>query len=230
LKPDCESTPRLSIIVPVLNEAELLPAFLLHLQGWREIAEIIVVDGGSRDGSIDVARSLCDVALSTAAGRARQMNAGAACSRGEYLMFVHCDTFHSVAPEALAAHLDARPAWGFFPLRLSGEAVAFRVIERAINLRSRLTRVATGDQSLFVSRSLWERSGGYADIPLMEDVEFCKRLRKLASSAVLPVPVVTSSRRWETRGILRTVLLMWYLRLRFWLGADPADLAASYRG
>lgn len=214
----------------MLDEADVLPAFLCHLQRWREVAEIIVVDGGSQDGSAAVAGPLSDAVLQTSAGRARQMNAGAARARGEYLMFLHCDTFHSATPEALTAHLDARPAWGFFPLRLSGEAAAFRVIERAVNLRARLSRVATGDQSLLVSRALWDRSGGFADIPLMEDVEVCKRLRKMAPPLVIPEPVTTSSRRWETQGIVRTVVLMWYLRLRFWLGADPSELAASYRG
>ena len=125
--------------------------------------------------------------------------------------------------------LDESPGWGFFKVRLSGTDWRFRVIERFMNWRARLTRVATGDQALFVSRRLFEAIGGFAEIALMEDVEICKRLRETGPPTVVAIAVTTSSRRWEQRGVLRTVLLMWYLRLRYWLGADPGLLARIYR-
>ena len=223
------SVPALSIIVPVLNEGALLASSLHPLQRWRSVAELIVVDGGSRDDSAAIAAPLCDRVLATAAGRARQMNAGGAVARGEYLLFLHCDTRLGIPPDAMLLRLEEGPAWGFFAVRLSGSSPALRVIERAMTLRSRLTGVATGDQGLFVSREIWDASGGFDDMPLMEDVAFSKRLRRLTPPLFIEAPVTTSSRRWERHGIVRTVLLMWYLRLRYWWGADPARLAAIYR-
>ena len=230
MKPPSTPVPRLSIIVPVLDEATRIQGFLGALQPWRGLAEIIVVDGGSRDASMALASQLCDHCLLAERGRARQMNAGAELASGDTLMFLHADTELLISPADMAAALDGKPAWGYFGARLSGKAVAFRVIERMMSLRSRLTRIATGDQALFVSRRLWEQCGGFADIPLMEDVEMCKRLRRLAEPTLPPRPVRTSSRRWEEKGILRTVLLMWSLRLRYWLGASPEALARAYRG
>ena len=222
--------PRLSIVVPVLNEAAGIETCLEALQDWRGSAEIIVVDGGSEDETAALAAAGSDQLITSGAGRARQMNAGAGASRGEYLVFLHCDTRLGIEPGAMLRVLDRAPAWGFFRVRLSGGAAVFRVIEQAMSLRSQLTMVATGDQCLFVSRSLWEACGGFAEIPLMEDVELCKRLRRSAPPTVVSPPVVTSSRRWEQRGVARTVLLMWQLRLRYWLGADPQQLARLYRG
>jgi rSAM/selenodomain-associated transferase 2 len=224
------SAPQLSIVVPVLDEAPRIEGFLVALQSWRGLAEIIVVDGGSGDGSAAIAEPLCDAVLVADAGRARQMNAGAERARGDYLMFLHSDTTLTVSPPAMAGYLARGPAWGFFTARLSGDALAFRIIERMMNLRSRLTRVATGDQCLFLSRALWDSVGGFADIPLMEDVELSKRLRRKADPLLPAEPVTTSSRRWEERGIGRTMVLMWWLRLRFWLGAEPRRLAQLYRG
>ena len=220
----------LSIIVPVLDEGATLPGFLARLARWSNIAEIIVVDGGSSDRSRELARPLCDRLVASERGRARQMNAGAAAASGEFLLFLHCDTELQIAPEAFSELLQADPGWGFFPVRLDGRALAFRVIERAISLRSRLTRVATGDQAIFVSSRVWMACGGYRDIPLMEDVELSKRLRRISRPMVCRDPVVTSSRRWEKHGIVRTVGLMWYLRLRFWMGEDPAELGKAYHG
>lgn len=223
------SAPTFSLVIPVLNEASRLPAFLSTLAPWRSLAEIIVVDGGSRDDGCDVARGRSDRVLSSPPGRARQMNLGAANARGDYLVFLHCDTILGITPERMAEQVARHPAWGFFRVRLSGEPLVYRVIERAISLRSRLTRVATGDQCIFVARWLWEECGGFAEIPLMEDVELSKRLRKIAAPAFVRTPVTTSSRRWETCGIVSTVLLMWWLRLLFWLGVDPTRLAERYR-
>lgn len=223
------TAPRLSLVVPVLNEAAELVGRLSALQPWREHGEIIVVDGGSDDDSVALALPLADRVLQSPPGRATQLNHGASRATGEYLLFLHCDSTPNILPAAFCESLHERPRWGFFQVRLSGQDWRFRIIESFMNWRSRLTHVATGDQGLFVTRHLFEALGGFADIPLMEDVEFCKRLRRQGNPVVLMPPVTTSSRRWERRGVLRTVLLMWRLRLLYWLGADPAELARVYR-
>jgi len=220
----------LSIVMPVLNEARTLERYLPALQAWREYAELIVVDGGSADASVDIASPLCDICLVADRGRARQMNAGAAVAAGGIVLFLHCDTRLQLAPADFPTQLPGAARWGFFRVRLSGAARHFRLIESAMNWRSRLTRVATGDQCLFVERALWRALGGYADIPLMEDVELCKRLRRCGPPHIVGAPAVTSSRRWEDRGALKTVLDMSRLRLAYWLGAEPADLARRYYG
>ncbi len=216
--------------MPVLNEADQLATRLDALQGWREVAELIVVDGGSEDDSLAIAAPRADRVISAPRGRASQQNAGAALAGGDYLLFLHSDTALSITPEKFLAALRENPAWGFFTVRLEGRDWRFRIIEHFMGWRSRLTRVATGDQALFVRRELFDALAGFADISLMEDVEICKRLRRVAPPRVLGPPVVTSSRRWERRGVLRTVMLMWELRLRYWLGARPADLERRYRG
>lgn len=224
------ANPRLSLIIPVLNEAEALPAFLAGLESWRDISELILVDGGSSDDSVAIAEELADRVLRSPPGRGRQMNLGAAQARGQYLLFLHSDTQLQIDPAVFLQRLEQGPRWGFFAVRLSGRDWRFRIIERAMSLRSRLSAVATGDQGLFLSRDCWADSDGFAEIALMEDVEFCKRLRRLARPCVVAEPVITSSRRWEARGIFKTVCLMWYLRLRYWLGASPETLARIYRG
>jgi rSAM/selenodomain-associated transferase 2 len=220
--------PLISIVVPVLDEAERLPAFLEHLQAWRPLAELIVVDGGSADASAAIAAPLVDRVLRDERGRALQMNAGAALARGRYLLFLHCDTCLSIAAADFAAELAEVPGWGFCRVALSGGDWRLRIVETAMNLRSQLTGVATGDQCLFVERSLWAQTGGFAGIPLMEDIEICKRLRRIQKPHIIADAVVTSSRRWEQRGVLSTVLLMWRLRLAFWLGVSPARLVKKY--
>jgi len=222
--------PLLSIVVPVLNEAADLAESLRQLQCWRPLAEVIVVDGGSEDASASVAEPLCDTLVRSQRGRALQMNAGAARAAGAYLLFLHCDTRLEITPQRLQQILETRPPWGFFRVRLSGAAPGLRLVEAGMNLRSTATAVATGDQGIFVERDVWAACGGFAPIPLMEDVELCKRLRRRASPLVVDPPVVTSSRRWEQRGVLPTVLHMWYLRLAYWLGVRPERLRRSYYG
>lgn len=224
------AAPRLSIIVPALNEATDLPRLAAQLEQWQTAAETILVDGGSTDDTLALASKCFDQVLSSAPGRARQQNAGAALARGDYLLFLHCDTQLHITPDALIAVLEERPRWGFFDVRLSGRDWRFRVIERCMIWRSRISRVATGDQCLLVERALFESLGGFGDMPLMEDVELSKRLRRAARPRVLQPAVTTSSRRWERRGVMRTVLLMWELRLRYWWGADTETLAVRYRG
>ncbi len=220
----------LSIIIPVLNEADSVADCLSHLSPWREFAEIIVVDGGSSDATVQLASAHCDRLLTTDAGRARQMNVGAAWARADLLLFLHCDTQLVCAPQDFVDQLGGAARWGFFGVRLSGADFRLRIIEWFMNFRSRRSRIATGDQAIFVARSLWLELGGYADIPLMEDIELCKRLRATAAPQLVSPPVVTSSRRWEHYGVWPTVLTMWRLRLAYWLGVTPERLARSYYG
>ncbi len=223
---------RLSVIIPILDEAETLPQTLGTLQALRsEGNEVIVVDGGSRDGSAQLAAGLADQILLAPRGRALQMNAGARRARGECLLFLHADTLLPAgAAETIAAGLAATGrAWGRFDVRLSGRPWPLRLVETLMNLRSRLTGIATGDQALFVKRAVFEKLGGFPEIPLMEDIALCRRLKRISPPLCLRQRVITSSRRWESNGIWRTIALMWHLRLAYFLGADPADLARRYR-
>lgn len=221
----------LSIIIPVLNEAQTLQTQLPALQPLRAGGhQLILVDGGSTDASMQVAQGLVDVCLSSAPGRARQMNAGAAQAEGDILLFLHIDTtLPAQAADLVAAALaDGSCCWGRFDVRLDGRHPAFAVIARTMNLRSRLTAVATGDQAIFVRRAVFEQIGGFADVPLMEDVLISKTLRRVSPPACLRTRVISSSRRWQQHGILTTIWLMWRLRLAFFLGASPAALHAQY--
>ncbi len=222
------SVPRVSVIVPILNEGAALPALFCALEGWRADIQLIVVDGGSTDNSLEIATGRADITLSSPAGRARQLNAGASAASGEFLVFLHCDTRIEGRVDSLMRALDGMPQWGFCKTRLSGANPALRVIERFMNWRAKLTHIATGDQLLCFRRACFENAGGFAAIPLMEDVEICKRVRRIARPTLLPVTVTTSSRRWEHHGIARTVLLMWSLRLAYWWGTDPQLLHRRY--
>lgn len=224
-------SPSLGIVVPVLNEAALL-ADRLHGLSRLPADAILFVDGGSTDGS----RALLEEAgvrwFSAPRGRARQMNAGAAEIMSDIILFLHIDTkISSCHIEAIHRALsDGEYVGGRFDLCLEGRRRrSLAVIAAAINLRSRLSRIATGDQAIFVRRVLFTAMGGFADLPLMEDVEFCRRLRRQGRIACLRPKVIVSGRRWERHGLCRTVALMWRLRLRYWLGADPAALARLYR-
>nr|WP_058023267.1 TIGR04283 family arsenosugar biosynthesis glycosyltransferase [Pseudohongiella spirulinae] len=219
----------LSIIIPVLNELTALQRCQMSLYRLRSpTVELIVVDGGSSDGTVQVARQITDQVLVCLPGRSRQMNAGAAMASGKVLLFLHIDTeLPPGALELLESGLGACQ-WGRFDVRLSGRHPAFRVIETAMNLRSRVTSVATGDQAMFVNAALFRQLGGFPDLPLMEDVALSKILRRHGRPLNLAARVTSSSRRWEQRGILRTVLLMWRLRLAYFMGADPAVLHRQY--
>jgi rSAM/selenodomain-associated transferase 2 len=220
----------LSIIIPMLNEAGSIKQTLLALQPWRQLGcEVIVVDGGSSDQSLALAEPLADKLIIAAPGRARQMNAGADVAKAPWLLFLHADTFLPEAMQPLLQLLQQRSSqWGFFALRLSGRQWLFRVIERCINLRSRLTAVATGDQAMFVRAALFKQCGQFADIPLMEDVALSKRLRQHHAPLFWRDPVISSSRRWEQRGIVPTVLMMWRLRWEYFTGVSPQQLVKRY--
>jgi len=223
--------PALSIVVPVLDEAAGIAAMLQALGPLRSRgAEVIVVDGGSRDGTPELAAPLADRVLSSARGRARQMNAGALRAAADVLLFLHADTrLPDAADHHITAALRAGAGWGRFDVRISGRPWMLRVVAACMNRRSRLTGIATGDQALFVRRALFQQVGGYPDQPLMEDVELSRRLRRVAPPACLREAVVTSGRRWESRGVWRTIVLMWWLRWRYWRGVSPDRLARAYR-
>ncbi len=222
---------KISIIIPVLNEAPALRSNLPALQTFRYAGhEVIVVDGGSSDASIRIASALTDKVVESAPGRGMQMNAGAAKATGTILLFLHIDTLLPDQADRLVTESlfgDDR-VWGRFDLRLSGENPAFRLIERMINMRSRYTGMATGDQGIFVLSSTFNQVGTYPEIPLMEDLVLSRKLRKLAKPICLQQRVISSSRRWEQHGIVRTVLLMWILRLAFFLGIGPEILHRKY--
>jgi rSAM/selenodomain-associated transferase 2 len=218
--------PELSIIVPVLNEAPALPSLLDQFASWRAAGdEVLVVDGGSEDDSVAVARPLCDQVIVAPRGRASQMNAGAAQARGRLLWFVHADS--RVDPAARATLLNAS-GWGRFDVRIDDASLAFRIIESMMNLRSRLTGIATGDQGLFVSRELFVEVGGYAALALMEDIDLSRRLRRRLAPVCLGPCITTSARRWQRHGIARTVILMWWLRLAWACGVPAARIARWY--
>jgi len=220
-----------SIIVPALDEARGIAAALGALAALRERgAEVIVVDGGSRDATREIAAPLCDRVLAAPRGRASQMNAGARASRGEVLVFLHADTrLPEGALEAIERALAApRHRWGRFDVVIEGRSALLALVGCAMNLRSRLTGIATGDQAIFVRREAFERVGGFPAIPLMEDVAISGALKKVSRPACLAERVTTSGRRWESRGVLATIALMWRLRFAYALGADPHRLARRY--
>ncbi len=222
---------RLSIVMPVLNEAASLGATLQPLQALRARGhELIVVDGGSQDHSVALARPLADQVVASPRGRARQMNAGAAQARHDTLLFLHADsTLPEAADAAIAGALQRGARWGRFDVRIHGRSAWLPVVAWFMNRRSRLTGIATGDQALFVQRALFQQLGGFPEQPLMEDVELSRRLRRVQRPACLRACVRTSGRRWDERGAWRTIVLMWRLRWLYWRGTPAEQLARAYR-
>lgn len=222
---------RISIIIPALNEAAGIAQTLRPLQPLRARGhQVVVVDGGSADETMDIARPLADHVIASQPGRARQQNAGAEAATGDVLLFLHADTLLPLDADRLVIDglMRSGRGWGRFDVRLSGRRPALRMVERMMSLRSRVTGIATGDQGIFVRREWFRRAGGFPQIPLMEDVALSGTLRRMGSPLCLRQRVVTSSRRWEERGVLRTILLMWRLRAEYALGADPTRLARRY--
>jgi rSAM/selenodomain-associated transferase 2 len=214
---------RLSIVVPTLNEAGGVRAALEALAPLRARGhEVIVVDGGSSDGTPELAAGLCDRVVNAQRGRASQMNAGARAATGDMFLFLHADT--RLPPQADVLALQA-PLWGRFDVQIEGRHRRLKVVAWAMNLRSRLTGIATGDQAIFVRRDAFP---GFPEIALMEDVAFSAMMKRRARPACLRARVLTSGRRWESRGVLRTIWLMWRLRLMYFLGARPDQLARRY--
>lgn len=223
---------KLSIIVPVLDEADNLPALLARLVPLRACGtEIIVVDGGSRDDSPSLVTRANVTLIRSPAGRARQMNAGAARASGDALLFLHADTaLPALADRIVVAALAAAPkSWGRFDVSITGRSPMLGVVAAMMNLRSRLTGIATGDQAIFVTRKAFDAVGGFPDLPLMEDIELSRRLKTVSPPICLRQRVLTSGRRWETRGVWRTIFLMWRLRFAWWRGEPAERLARRYR-
>jgi len=220
----------IAVIIPVLNEQSALPSLIERLRGLP-LAEFVLVDGGSHDGSTDILNKAGVRWLGSGKGRAAQMNAGAAACCSDVLLFMHSDTLiDSPSVAAIERALQVKGVvGGRFDVQLSGAHPAFRLIEWMINWRSRLSGISTGDQCQFVRRSVFEAMGGFAVLPLMEDVDFSRRLKRMGTIASLSERVITSSRRWEQHGIVRTILLMWRLRLQYFFGVPAERLAAIYR-
>lgn len=222
---------QLSIIIPVLNEGDAIAAALDALAALkRRGAEVIVVDGGSRDETVEHARSRADHVLSAPRGRASQMNAGAAAAAGNVFLFLHADTRLPDDADRLVLDGLARSGrnWGRFDVTIVGRPALLGTVATLMNLRSRLSGIATGDQAIFVTREAFRAAGGFPEIPLMEDIALSKRLKRGSRPLCLRARATTSGRRWETHGVLRTIVLMWRLRLAYFLGADPAQLARQY--
>jgi rSAM/selenodomain-associated transferase 2 len=223
---------RLSVVMPVLNEAAGLGAALQALAPLRARgAEVIVADGSSSDPSTELALAGGARVVHAPRGRALQMNAGAAQAHAEVLLFLHADTQLPANADALICEALASGArvWGRFDVAITGQPRMLRLIAALMNLRSRLTGIATGDQAMFMTRAAFEAAGGFPAQPLMEDIEMSRRLLTLSHPACLRAKVQTSGRRWESRGVWRTVMLMWRLRFAYWRGAPPEQLADLYR-
>lgn len=224
------SAPSISIVIPVLNEADHVAGLLVDLRDRDRTLETIVVDGGSDDDTVARAKSYDCQVIQSARGRAEQMNRGAEAANGDILLFLHVDTR---LPDNFIGALDrfwtSAHAWGRFDVRLDSDRPVLRVVAVMMNIRSRLTGICTGDQAMFVRRSVFERIGGFAQIPLMEDIEISKRLKSVSSPYCVTSPVITSSRRWDKHGAIKTILLMWWLRLRYFMGDTPESLARQYQ-
>lgn len=224
----------ITVIIPTLNEEQALPQTLARLTSSGQL-DIVIVDGGSTDQTIPIAETFCTnvptARLVTApAGRARQMNEGAKASRGDVLLFLHADTLLPANVQAVITSALADPAVvaGRFDVRFDSSSSWGRMISTLMNWRSRLSGIATGDQAIFVRRHIFEQLSGFAEIPLMEDIEFSRRLKRVGLIAALSEHVMTSFRRWEQHGPLRTILLMWTLRFLYWVGISPSRLSRWY--
>jgi len=221
---------KLSIIIPCLNESEVIGGFLESLQSLRQSGhEIILVDGGSHDATVQIAEPLVDRLLNSPPSRSGQMNAGAAAATGTILWFLHADTELPIgASNAVVSGIVLGSIWGRFDIRFSGQHPLLQMVAFMMNLRSRITGIATGDQGIFVRRDAFGDVDGFPGIPLMEDIALSKRLKRVSKPLCLRLKIVTSSRRWEAYGILRTILLMWILRFMFAFGVSPKRLSKWY--
>jgi len=219
-----------SIIIPVLDEAGGIAAALGRLLPLRREAEVIVVDGGSGDGTAELAKPIADKVIASPKGRAKQMNAGAAAARGEIFLFLHADTaLPDDALRMITLGLAATGrAWGRFDVMIAGTHPLLAAVSVLMNARSRWSGIATGDQAIFVKREAFASVGGFPDIALMEDVEISKRLKSISKPLCVRSRAITSARRWERDGVLRTIVLMWKLRFAYAMGVDPERLARRY--
>lgn len=226
----------ISIIVPLYNEGDNVTGLVEHLAELENAQEVLLVDASDQHESL---AALENVQLSSpslfrfvrcdARGRASQMNTGAAAARGAILLFLHCDSrLPAGAMELIEGKIRDGCHWGRFDVVLDAPGLVFRLIEKMINLRSRLRRLATGDQGIFITSGLFKQCQGYPEIELMEDIAICRSLKAHSRPALITTPLVTSARRWQKRGAISTILLMWKLRLLYWLGVEPARLSQMY--
>ena len=236
----------LSIVIPLLNEADNLPKLMGHLAHLNPAPyQVILVDGGSTDNSVAIAKELIESLIDSSpsvisgqvidwqitestAGRALQMNAGAELATGDVLLCLHADTQlpnHAIADITSAVR---QAAWGRFDVRLDSSAWMLKVVSQMINWRSRFSGIATGDQAIFIKKPLFEQLGGYPQQPLMEDIELCKRLKAVGKPACLRSKVITSARRWQQYGTWRTIGLMWHLRFDYWRGVSADNIKQRY--
>jgi rSAM/selenodomain-associated transferase 2 len=220
----------LSIIIPCLNEEKGIHFFLSRLQGLRSQCELILVDGGSDDNTAQIAQPLVDQVIHCAPGRAMQMNVGAKMASSQILLFLHADTFLPNDAIAQIQHAFSKGyRWGRFDIRLIGLHWLLPVISYFMNVRSAITGIATGDQVIFVDKALFQQVGSYPNIAVMEDIALSKRLKKQGQPYRVISRVESSARRWIQFGIYKMILLMWWLRLQYFLGFDPAQLAEQYQ-
>ena len=222
---------RISIIIPVLNEANTI-ARVISTARNAENVEIIVADGGSSDGTVEIAQNRADRSISTTPGRATQMNAGAAASTGDILLFLHADTLLPRGYDSLVRQALAKPssAAGAFELKIDGRRLCLRLVETGVNWRSNFLQMPYGDQAIFLSSATFDKIGGFPDLPLMEDFEFVRRLKKQGRIEILPLPVLTSARRWQQVGVLKTTIVNQIVIIAYFLGVSPDRLAFWYRG
>ncbi|MDH5654863.1 MAG: TIGR04283 family arsenosugar biosynthesis glycosyltransferase [Spirochaetia bacterium] len=223
---------KISIIIPTLNESEFIGKLLPALQEFRKRGhELIIADGGSSDLTVQIAKDHSDRIVFSKKGRAKQMNAGADAASHEIFWFLHADSIpHSDSDRFILKEFqNKKKGWGYFKTRLSGNSILFRLIEFFMNLRSGLTSVATGDQGIFVRKDSFLIAGKFPEIELMEDIALSKTLKNICRPSRLSLIMITSSRRWEQKGVFKTILLMWYLRLAYISGIHPRKLQALYR-
>ena len=225
-----QTAAEISIVIPVLNEHKGIVFFLKNLQRFRPRCQLIVVDGGSKDDTIDLAIPYVDKVLEATTGRAEQMNKGATEAVAPILLFLHADTFlPDDAVTQIKQAIAQQYRWGRFDIKLMSPHPALTIIACFMNWRSKLTGIATGDQAIFVEKGFFETSGAYPDIALMEDIALSKKLNKVAKPYCVSSKVTSSARRWHQFGIVKMMLLMWWLRLRYFLGDSPSNLAQLYK-
>ena len=224
--------PSISIIVPVLNEATCLNSLLVQLEDWRnDKDEVIFVDGGSEDASRNMILASGFRLIKSELGRAKQLNQGAMSAKGDVLWFLHADSdISEISRDSFLSQAHNESFWGFFKIKISDRALIFRIIAFCMNCRARCTRVATGDQGIFVSKSLFMKVGAYPDIKLMEDIELSCSLKHRVAPTILPGPINTSARRWRANGVVQTILLMWVLRMGWFLGCSDRTIRRLYDG
>ena len=222
--------PRISVIIPVLNEASGIRLNLASFEKTINV-EVIVVDGGSQDETVAIAKSLGVQVLSAAAGRDRQMNAGAKVATGDILLFLHADTRLPVGFDAMVRQALAQRGTiaGAFELKIDARMRSLRLVEKMVNWRSRFLHLPYGDQAIFLKASVFHEIGGFPHLPIMEDFEFILRLRRLGNITLVPASVLTSARRWQKLGVLKTTLINQMVIIGYFLGLSPSRLAKFYR-